>query len=307
MYKRLLLTATISVFVLASVRNPIYAVAGQWSSSGSTIFYNDGNVGIGTSTPTAKLHSSGTSTNADTVVLNLSTISGRGWDFWAGKYAHPTKGDYSLTISQPLYSGCEACKGDLQFKPGRNTIFSDGNVGIGTSSPVSKLQISGPSNTAFTMNTGNNSNALIQSSANQIFRLDYDNNETNNYAAFQNHTGAFIMKVQDNGNVGIKTSNPTAELSVYGTVLAKQVIVSTAASYWPDYVFEKDYQLMPLAELSAYIKANKHLPGVPSASEVGATGQDLGEIQKQQMEKIEELTLYVIKLEERIAKLEAGK
>lgn len=65
---------------------------------------------------------------------------------------------------------------------------------------------------------------------------------------------------------------------------------------WPDYVFGKDHTLLSLEELEASINANKHLPGIPSASEVKEGGIMLGEMQTKQMEKIEELTLYVIEL-----------
>jgi hypothetical protein len=66
---------------------------------------------------------------------------------------------------------------------------------------------------------------------------------------------------------------------------------------WADYVFEEDYVLMPTAELEAYIKEHKHLPGVPSAQEVVEEGIDLAEMNKILLEKVEELTLRVIELE----------
>lgn len=180
---------------------------------------------------------------------------------------------------------------------GTTIYYNDGNVGLGTSSPQSEFHITGPSGTSILADTGNDTNFLMQADSNLLLRTDRNNNEANNYIAFQDHTGQFLMKVQANGNIGIKTNNPTAELSVYGTVLAKQVIVSTAASYWPDYVFADDYNLKPLSEVASFIKENKHLPGIESASEIEKSGLSLGDMQKKQMEKIEELTLYTIQLD----------
>lgn len=73
---------------------------------------------------------------------------------------------------------------------------------------------------------------------------------------------------------------------------------------WADYVFENNYPLMPLTELKNYVKNHKHLPNIPSAKEVEENGILVGEMNKLLLEKIEELTLYILQLEERIQKLE---
>ncbi len=79
---------------------------------------------------------------------------------------------------------------------------------------------------------------------------------------------------------------------IYGTLRATKVTVD--AKWWSDFVFDEDYELKSLAEVEAYIAANKHLPDVPSEEEVLANGLDLGEMQAIQQQKIEELTLYII-------------
>ncbi len=104
------------------------------------------------------------------------------------------------------------------------------------------------------------------------------------------------------GNVGIGKTNPTEKLEVNGTVVAKR-IHTTNNNNWPDYVFAGDYNLMPLPELKAYLKINKHLPSVISESEVQDKGLDLGENQAVLLKKIEELTLYIIQLNEEVEKL----
>ncbi|MDT8411010.1 MAG: hypothetical protein RQ875_00995 [Vicingaceae bacterium] len=73
---------------------------------------------------------------------------------------------------------------------------------------------------------------------------------------------------------------------------------------FPDYVFESTYKLMPLNELEKYIKTNKHLPKMPTAKEVEKNGADIGEINRLLVEKIEELTLYILEQDKRIKKLE---
>jgi hypothetical protein len=99
------------------------------------------------------------------------------------------------------------------------------------------------------------------------------------------------MRIDGAGNVGIGTSNPTQKLSVNGTVRAKEVIVDTG---WSDFVFDESYQLSALSEVEQHIKAEKHLPGIPSANEVAEHGISVGEMQAKLLAKIEELTLHVI-------------
>jgi hypothetical protein len=110
-------------------------------------------------------------------------------------------------------------------------------------------------------------------------------------AEFQN-SGKFIINCI--GNVGIGTLNPTEKLSVNGNIKCKQVEVSLTG--WSDFVFDEDYKLMPLEELDQYLKEHKHLPDVPSAEEVISNGNNLGEMDAILLQKIEELTLYVIEL-----------
>lgn len=77
-----------------------------------------------------------------------------------------------------------------------------------------------------------------------------------------------------------------------GAVYAKAVSVQTTG--WPDYVFKKDYELPPLSELKNYVEQNQHLPGIPSAEEIAQNGQNLGEMNRLLLKKVEELTLYLI-------------
>ena len=95
------------------------------------------------------------------------------------------------------------------------------------------------------------------------------------------------------------------KLIVDGDVESKKVKVSTTPGTVPDYVFAEDYQKKSLTEVENYIKANSHLPNIPSAKTVEAEGQNLGTMQLKLLEKIEELTLYIIAQEKKDQVLEA--
>lgn len=92
------------------------------------------------------------------------------------------------------------------------------------------------------------------------------------------------------------------QLAVKGKVLAEEVVVQLRND-WPDYVFNKDYKLKPLSEVEQYIFKNKHLQNIPSAQEIEANGVTLGNVVSKQMEKIEELTLYLIEQQKQIEEL----
>lgn len=107
-----------------------------------------------------------------------------------------------------------------------------------------------------------------------------------------------MVQYAPNGNVGIGTDTPSQKLEVNGSVRSKEVIVEEGN--WPDYVFDPNYELMPLQELEAYIKENNHLPEVPTAKEVKENGIAVGAINTLVMKKIEELTLYLIEENKRL-------
>ena len=105
------------------------------------------------------------------------------------------------------------------------------------------------------------------------------------------------------GNVGIGTNNPGSfKLAVEGKLGAREIRVTNAP--WADFVFKSNYRLRPLAEVESFIKKNGHLPEVPSEIEITKEGNDLGKTDAVLLQKIEELTLYIIAQEKRMQALE---
>jgi hypothetical protein len=111
-------------------------------------------------------------------------------------------------------------------------------------------------------------------------------------------------KLAIKGDVSIVDNNHERQIKMYqdGTIKAREVHVMVASDQIPDYVFKEGYELMGLNDLKQYINDNGHLPKVPSAEEFGERGEiNLGEMDNLLLEKVEELTLYILQLEERIA------
>lgn len=107
----------------------------------------------------------------------------------------------------------------------------------------------------------------------------------------------YLLFVRTDGNVGIGTATPDHKLDVCGTIRSKEVFVEVG---WCDYVFDEKYKLKPLYEVEDYIKKNHHLPGVAPATEIESNGLKLAEMSAKHMEKIEELTLYIIEQQKQL-------
>ncbi|MES2776316.1 MAG: hypothetical protein V4722_19225 [Bacteroidota bacterium] len=123
----------------------------------------------------------------------------------------------------------------------------------------------------------------------------------------ENYAGTFTerMRIKGNGQVCIGSNDPASGymLSVSGKLIAEEMRVQVKG-LWPDYVFSNGYKLRPLEKVEAYIKQHSHLPNIPSAATVKQQGIAVGEMQNKLMEKVEELTLYLIKANKEIKALQ---
>jgi len=114
---------------------------------------------------------------------------------------------------------------------------------------------------------------------------------------------AALMTIASSGNVGIGTTSPGYKLEVAGSVRATSFVAN--ANTYADFVFKPDYKLRSLSEVEASIKANGHLPDIPSEAEAKARGIDLAEMQVKLLQKVEELTLYLVEHDKELKFLRA--
>ncbi len=119
----------------------------------------------------------------------------------------------------------------------------------------------------------------------------------------RNSSSSNALVVKGDGKVGIGTDNTQGhKLAVKGTVIAEEIFVKEASD-WPDFVFNKNYKILPLNKLESFIIRNKHLPGIPTEAEVKENGIKLGVMNKLLLQKVEELTLYIIQQQKEIETL----
>ncbi|MFH6985805.1 hypothetical protein [Marinoscillum luteum] len=281
-----------------------------WSQTNT--FPSSGNVGIGTTSPNYHLHAVGSDRarfEQTEGVIDIVAYGSSGNDF------DNTAGLFASNRSALLMTGLSG-SGDIKFitRPSgyveRMTIKSNGKIGIGTSSPNYHFHAVGSDRARFEQTEG-----IIDIVAYGASGNDFDNtaglfasNKTALIMTGLSGSGdiKFITKpsgysermiIKSNGNIGIGTSSPESKLAVNGQIRATEVKVLADISV-PDYVFEPNYELRTLKETKEYIAENKHLPEIPSATEIGENGIDLGDMNMRLLKKIEELTLYQIQLME---------
>jgi hypothetical protein len=260
------------------------------------------------------------------------------WYTWDGvtevaKHYFQQNGNVGINTGIPVPIGMLEVKGIgatsatnsfvLRTSTGDTTLRmrDDGRMGIGYNgvSYGRTMNLGGSGINFYTANEAGFGGAVFPTDTSLVI---WSNSGANNYLILQpswGNTGIGTYspnaKFHVNGNmlIGGTSAVPATgyQLSVDGKIIGEEVKVQLSTG-WPDYVFGDNYQLMPIEDLERSIRQNRHLPNVPSAAAITAEkGFELGDMSRRLLEKVEELTLYIIQLkkentslEERIKKLE---
>lgn len=280
---------------------------------GTSLYYTGGNVGIGINAPQKQLDLTGhlslgmagkifskrqdnsyheffSMDNNNDIIINRSSVV------------------HGLPSHLLMFIGEEKT---FQVKNSSNqTLFRinevNGRIGIGTAaSPQATLEVAGD------ILIGNSGKLLVRRSdeiQHEMFSMDSnDDILINRGSIVSDLPSSILMGIGENKVLDVRNSSnntimrieeSTGNMYVDGKITANEIEVKL--DVWPDYVFSDTYNLKPLSEVEKYISINKKLPGMPSEDEITENGLSVGEINKKMMEKIEELTLYVIQLEKEI-------
>lgn len=273
----------------------------------------NGLVGIGTTTPTSIL-----SINAADPIVQL-------------KNSGVDKGFIQL-VGDDIKAGTNITNNNGRFiirtnGADRVTVDNTGRVGIGIN-PTYPLDVNGTARVSGDMRIGGEGFSAAHTLSSATPELAFDETDVGLFvnASLKFEGGVFkIGKTFNGGNIVIDANTSSSSkrfylskanqfnfgtgifatgytLSVEGKVIATD-FTTLAVSSWPDYVFRDDYRLRPLSEVQAFIREHKHLPDIPSAAQIEKEGIPLGDMSKRLMEKVEELTLYILRQQQQIDEL----
>lgn len=346
----------------------------QWTTSGSSIYYSNGNVGVGTNAPGEKLHLNGKmkidgsntlefgagiagkqadagkigyqafSTDALDILGAGTSGTNRKIKFWneggadftgnigtMGKVIGLTSANYPIGITQELGSATPILLLDINFRhPNKNTNYLGAALRIDSrndaGSPLFQwlYRPAGSTTESFLMTLDNGGNAVFSGKMTSN-SLRITTGATSGYVLTSDASGNASWQAPSGGTssqwstipagiqytggkvlIGNVTAPGNYKLYVEQGIMSERVKVALKnTSYWADYVFAPDYKLMPLEEVEKFLASNQHLPNVPSADDVVKDGIDMATMDAKLLEKIEELTLYMIDLKKENEALKA--
>jgi len=224
--------------------------------------------------------------------------------------APPTKCDIGV-ISSPRWAN------------GPNKLFPtcpQVDVGIGTDTPLHKLHVNGASYFTGTVGIGvepNINSMIFTKSTKEIghcidhtsstpfgysFNAIVHDEQTKGFGLYSTVYNKDVFTVYSNGKIELSNSTQKIfQIEPNGLIRGRQIKLDLSS--WADYVFNDNYALMPLEDVEKFIQKEKHLPNVPSEAELIETGLDLEEMNTILMEKVEELTLYLIEQNKQVKEL----
>jgi hypothetical protein len=275
--------------------------AQYWTASGGNLYSypTTTKVGIGTTTPSFGLHllnttfgveNGGTKVKSDGTYFSVNKFQGNGYSdmqtyitpakiqqFDAGYYQasasySPTQIQLRSSAPVPVYS---------------ESIINQGVIKLTTSTPSLTLRGVSWDGSSAAVNHG------FTFVMNNFSKLQLTNSETT--------TKVYYSINESNGYMGIGTVNPSTMLTVNGKITAEEIEVKDVAA---DFVFDKNYSLRSLKDVEKYISENKHLPDIAAAAET-CNGVNLGAFNQTLLQKVEELTLYMIQLQKQNEALQA--
>ena len=287
-----------SIDDISGSRTPFTIEANSRSHS---LYVDDGGrIGSRTSTPSTEIHT----IDGDTPTLRLQQDGSSGfapqtWDL-AGNETNFFVRDVTNGSTLPF-----------RIRPGAPTsaifIDVDGDVGLGSASPDAPLDVEESGNLADdephvkVQNTnatvGTRLMAFMSNRGGAEIQLENRELDVRWGLRTENSATGFIINDPVSPNIEFRLTQ-AGDVRIEGNFVSNGTTLNV-----PDYVFEDDYDLMPISQVAEFIKENRHLPNIPSAAEINAGYLDLTQMQLSLLEKVEELTLYTIEQDARISEL----
>jgi hypothetical protein len=280
-----------SYFAIDDVNSGRTAFKIEAGTRANALYVDDyGRVGLGTSTPSEDLHI----WYGDTPTIRLHQ-SGSGW----APQTWDLAGNEANFFIRDVTNGSRL---PFRIQPGAPSsalsIMASGNIGVGTWTPDANLDIEGVGPKLRLTDVGG-------TVGNGYWDIVVNNKW--NRLMIQVDGGNIPVKIDDGASnnllqLGVSASN---QVDITGDLVVSGECTEADGACAPDYVFAPGYEMLTLAELEAYIAEHKHLPNVPSGAELDANGINVQDFSYSLLEKIEELTLYILQQGQTIEALEA--